>query len=59
MHALGFVYACLLGGRSKWRCFQETFGKAPRVLMGFRRWNDYAGIYFIIIFQYKLITTNI
>lgn len=39
----GFMYACLLGGRSKWRCFQEASCKGPGLLMGFGRWNDHAG----------------
>jgi hypothetical protein len=41
---LGFMHASMLGGRSKWRCFQETSCKASRLLMDFRGWNDHAGI---------------
>jgi len=40
----GFMYACLLGGRSKWRCIQEASCKGPRLFVGFRRWNDHAGV---------------
>ena len=38
------MYACLLGGRSKWRCLQEASRKGPRLFMDFRRWNDHAGV---------------
>jgi len=53
------MYACLLGGRSKWRCLQEASCKGPRLLVDVRRWNDHAGIYIIHLISVQIIYLHI
>ena len=54
LHLAGVVYACLLGGRSKWRCFQEAPSQSSRLLVDFRRWNDHAGWFAHTAYKYNI-----